>query len=200
MALRFRAVERSACRAIGSRAGMPRSRDDAIRTLEDGHAALAAAVRSLSDEQMTRRPALGGGDWSVADLLGHVASWELRALHVSDLWRLGEPVPSLAEQGGLDAVNARAVTEWRRRPLDRIRRDATDAHRGLIDLVAGLSDGEWGSLVPMTGGRRHRLSTMLGSATGGPAGPFAHIEAHLPDVRSYVDSIHAGSTGSGRVR
>ena len=161
---------------------------EAIERLEAGHADLTAAVASLTSRQIVRPGTLGGGDWSVKDLIGHIGAWERRALTIVDAWSRGEPFDALIGVGAVDELNERGVAATRQRTLRETRSDAAATHRALVERIAGLTAADLRSSVTMSTGRRHRLGTLLGSTTGGPAGPYLHMSAHLPDVRAYVAS------------
>ena len=47
------------------------------------------------------------GEWSVRDLLGHIATWEEEALAALPVILEGRPLPRYASSGGIDAFNAR---------------------------------------------------------------------------------------------
>src|SRR5437016_986714 len=107
---------------------VPISRDDAIRILDDGKRELARSIDLLSDQELVRAATLGGGDWSVKDLIGHVAAWERRATDALVRWRAGEPVEALASDAGVDAFNARSIALDRTRTLGGVRADAGVTH------------------------------------------------------------------------
>jgi hypothetical protein len=175
-------------------------RDEAIGVLEDGRARLASAISGMRVEEVARRATLGGGDWSVKDLIGHVGSWERRALEAIAAWERDEPFGSLSGVGGVDGFNAANVAASRRRSLERVRREADEAHRDLVARIRSLTDADWRSLVTLTTGRRHRLVTVLGGVTGGPDGPFDHASAHLPDVLAYAAELARERRASHRTR
>jgi uncharacterized protein (TIGR03083 family) len=168
---------------------MPTTREQAITILEDGGGRLSALIAGLGDPDVTRPAVLGGGDWSVKDLIGHVAAWERRALNALDRWRDGRPVETLAGVAAIDAFNAAHVQAAGALPLARVRLDVRATHERLIGELRSLSDDDWRSLVLMSNGRRHRLGTLLGGVTGGPGGDFRHAWAHLPDLEAFVASL-----------
>jgi hypothetical protein len=167
---------------------MPTTRQDAIRILQEGQGRLSELMAGLSDREIGRPATLGGGDWSVKDLIGHIAAWERRAVEAVDLWRAGRPVEVLIGVAGVDAFNARHMAADRDRTLARVRTDARAVHERLIAEIGSCSDGDWRSLVSMSNGSRHRLGGLLGGITGGPGGAFRHAWAHVPDLEAFVGS------------
>jgi hypothetical protein len=108
---------------------MPVTREEALAALRDGDRRIQRLVAKLSDADLARRSVLGGGDWSVADLLGHLASWEQRALDGIECWRKGRTWQLLNGNRAVDDLNEANVRGWRRRgpaePSARRRRSMT---------------------------------------------------------------------------
>jgi hypothetical protein len=168
---------------------MPITIGEATGRLEEGQRALDEALAGLTDEQIRRPATLGEGDWSVKDLIDHIASWERRALEVFDAAAHAAPFEVLIGIRSVDVLNERNVAASRSRSLRDVRRDAQATHRELIAEVAGQTVPGWRSLVTMSTGRRHQLGTLVGSTTAGPSGPFMHVWAHLPDVHAYLAEL-----------
>jgi hypothetical protein len=175
------------------------TREEAIRTLRDGHDQLDSLAQALTDEDLTRPATMGGGEWSAKDILGHIATWEEVALRTLEEFRRGEtpwierdegPFAAPAT-GRVDAFNARTVAEKQRRPLEQVRREAAGTHRGLVEAIRALTDEEWTAKAsyPTPMNRRRRLVTLLGSVLGAPQRPFGHAFAHLPDLEAYITSL-----------
>ena len=87
------------------------SKDVLLREMEAGFAGLLDAVSGLSDEQLTRA---WYGDWSVRDILAHVAGWHREEIAMLERMARGErPVPESADYTDDDAWNARFAAKWR---------------------------------------------------------------------------------------
>ena len=87
------------------------SKDALLREMEAGFADLLSTVAGLSEEQMTR---VWHGDWSVRDILAHVAGWHREEIAMLERMARGErPVPESADYTDDDAWNARFVAKWR---------------------------------------------------------------------------------------
>jgi len=87
------------------------SKDALLREMEAGFADLLSTVDGLSEEQMTR---VWYGDWSVRDILAHVAGWHREEIAMLERMARGErPVPESADYTDDDAWNARFVAKWR---------------------------------------------------------------------------------------
>ena len=87
------------------------SKNDLLREMDAGFADLLSTVDGLSEEQMTR---VWYGDWSVRDILAHVAGWHREEIAMLERMARGErPVPESADYTDDDAWNARFVAKWR---------------------------------------------------------------------------------------
>ncbi len=107
--------------------------NDIVAAWEDFHASYAG----LSDQQM-QEPAVCG-DWSVRDVLAHVAVWDGECLDVLPSIAAGRDEQTDDEREGIDAFNARKTEELRGMPLGDVRELLDDSHRQLLDYVHGLA-------------------------------------------------------------
>lgn len=124
-----------------------------VKELEQARDDLRASYEGLSDEHMTRPGAVG--EWSVKDVLTHVASWEEVAL--PDLARLARgDTPTLASidlySTSFDDFNALIMSLRRALPLDQVLREldivCADfmAAVGLLPAPV-LADGQFGRIL-----------------------------------------------------
>jgi hypothetical protein len=175
------------------------SQEEAISILEEGNARLRELLQSIPEPDLIREAAIGGGEWSAKDLIGHIATWEELAIRSLEEWRRGE-IPWVERDDGpftgsgneaVDAINARTVEEKRRLSLEEVRRSGDETHRRLVALIRGLSGDEWTAraFYPTENNRRRSLVTLLGAILGAPRAPFGHAFAHIPDVLAFVASV-----------
>ncbi len=128
-------------------------KEELLAELEKARSELRASYEGLPDEQMTRLGAVG--EWSVKDVLSHVASWDEVVL--ADLERIARgDTPALAtidlESANYDAANAAIMSQRRDLPLEQVVRDL-DADRAAIVAAVGrlpdsaLAEGQFGRLL-----------------------------------------------------
>jgi len=87
------------------------SKDSLLREMGAGFGGLLDAVNGLSEEQMSR---VWYGDWSVRDILAHVAGWHREEIAMLERMARGErPVPESADYTDDDVWNARFAAKWR---------------------------------------------------------------------------------------
>ena len=93
---------------------------EALTILERGHREVTTPDRRSSPPRTLSTTGIGGGAWSPADLLGHLAAWEGFALDALHAWDRREraPIDIALDARGLNGVNADALAE------------ASEAHAG----------------------------------------------------------------------
>jgi hypothetical protein len=161
---------------------------EALTIVERGHREVMRLIGDLPPKALTRT-GIGGGAWSPADLIGHLAAWEGYALDALDAWTRREraPIDIALDERGLDGVNADALAEGSALKPSAIVRRSLETHEALVAAVRAVPVDRWAK-PPLTRGRP--LGVRVGSILGGPAGPFLHADAHLPDLRAFV-ATHA---------
>ncbi len=166
---------------------MTPTRDDAIAILDNGQRALRRLADRLSPADLDRPRTIGGGDWSAKILLGHVTAWEEHALEALEAWRAGRgaAVQRALREHGLSAVNATSAAADEGRSVEQVLARSDDVHARLIRALREIPDAGWAA--PPTRRSRRSLGDAIGSILGGPAGPFTHAAAHLPDLERFVD-------------
>jgi hypothetical protein len=105
--------------------------------------ALAAVVSALDEGHIVRRDE---GEWSVKDILAHIAAWE-KFLITNQF--LGIPAadalcvaPEVLERAGEDEVNAILFERSRDRSLTDIQFDWYETHRWLMSELAKLVEAQ----------------------------------------------------------
>ena len=134
-------------------------------------------VGGLTAEERQAVGPLGGGTWSVKDLLGHLATHEHRALLV-----LGVRAPA----GEEDEVAITAIADFNARHLERkrawslaeVEADYAATRDELVAAIEATDDGRWREKIP-TGRGRSALGLVLGKMLNGDKwGLYAHDLAH----------------------
>jgi DinB superfamily len=168
------------------------SRAQALRILQEGHRAVRELLDLLPRRAVTT-PGLGGGDWSPKDLIGHLASWEERAVAALQAWDQGHG-PAFDKElwsRSTASINREAVERTAKLSAPEVIRRADATHEELLRRIRDLSDVRWHR--PGTARGRTAVGARLGGILGGPSGHFRHADAHLKDLRAFVDAHRAGS-------
>jgi DinB family protein len=161
---------------------------EALKLLRDANATFHGLLGGLPPRAFTT-PGIGGGEWSPKELLAHMAYWELNALEAIDAWERGDPAPiDLALRAdGLTAVNRDGLARMSKGSAAQVRERAEEVHGHLIDRMRAMPTRRW-NMPPTPRGTRP-LGLRIGSILGGPAGPFMHANAHLPDIEGFVQQF-----------
>jgi hypothetical protein len=127
-----------------------------LKELDNAWAALQESYADLSDAQMTKPDVTD--DWSVKDILAHVATWEEEAIkHLPHILEGGRPPRYSVTYGGIDAFNAQMTEQKRELPLSEVLRQLEETHHQLIDYVQSVSEEQFTKETRFR--RRLRLDT-----------------------------------------
>jgi uncharacterized damage-inducible protein DinB len=116
---------------------MAARRRELLERMIVARAALLAEVNRWSDESLTSRAIVG--DWTVKDVLAHIAAWDRWSLESMQRVVAGRP-PDLALAGDEDAFNAVHVAAWRDRSLADVLIELQAARTDVLAWLEGLSD------------------------------------------------------------
>jgi uncharacterized protein (TIGR03083 family) len=132
---------------------------------------LRASYAGLSDAQMQEPGVVD--DWSVRDILAHVAVWDTEARNALPDIAAGRREQAYGTYDDIDAFNARKTEELRGMPLDDARRLMDDAHRQLLDYLHGISPDD------IRVGRAKTFRERLASDT------WMHYPEHTAAIRAF---------------
>ena len=80
------------------------------------------------------------GQWSVKDLISHLATWEEESVAALTTISEGRRVPLYAASGGIDAFNDRKWGQYRELSFQEATARASDAHRRLMAFLAEVPE------------------------------------------------------------
>jgi hypothetical protein len=146
-----------------------------LRQLDAAWTALGDSYAGLDDDQLVEPGVVE--DWSVKDILAHVTTWEEEALRHLPLIIAGGTPPRYAEQGGIDAFNARATEAGRRRSLAEVLRRRDETHARLVEFIRDQPAGTFGGRTRAR--RRLRLDT------------YGHYPEHTEAIRAWREARQA---------
>jgi hypothetical protein len=125
------------------------------------------------------------GDWTVKEILVHLAGWDRAVAASADDVRAGRPARLIRMR--LEDVNDDVVDSRRGAPLEQVRRELADAHQGLLDRLAAISSEQWHVAVP--GARWSDGSPMT------PASVFAYRYRGQTHYGGHAEEIEAWTRG-----
>lgn len=152
---------------------------DLMARIRKDRAEFAALWAGLSNEQMIQRPG-PQSDWSVKDLMAHIASWERHMLENVRLLLKGE-APHIADDE--DTVNAGVFAENKDRALADVRAEFAGQMALLEERLSPLSEDQINDAqhFPQLNGKP-LLYPIIGDT-------FGHYGVHRSDLERYVASL-----------
>jgi|GEM_PF-1959646 len=145
--------------------------------IEAANRSIAAFLDLISDfpqEALTRPKAIG--EWSIKDIIIHLAIWEEEAAGAFEIWKIGiEPDWSHIED--LDKFNQESINSRRRWSTTKAIERLKSVHSGIIENIKAVPDSE----ITRRGGLPRWLCTLITS----------HIDEHTEKVAAYKLQIAA---------
>ena len=114
------------------------TKQEMLKRIQKEREAFEAVLEGLTPEQMTAPGVMG--EWSVKDILGHIAMWESRLVTILYSNERDVPPKMLHGQVEVDKLNAESYAEQRERPLDRVLADFHAVHAQLLKRLDKLAD------------------------------------------------------------
>lgn len=143
-------------------------------------------IQGLSEARLKTQGQLGGGEWSIKDLLGHLAGYEEQAVAVATGKKPGF---DFSKYGSVDERNAADIERKRIWSAKRIREDLDRQRRAVLESIDAIDDTRWESKIPTRDGHSS-LGLVLGRLLSGDRyGLFAHDLAHIGDLEKSVKVI-----------
>lgn len=113
------------------------SKREFLERVRGSRAELNEAVSGLTEDQITHD--IVAGEWTVKDVLAHLAAWQIEALRCIERAGQGEDIgPLIAES--VDEWNHRRVEERRRLPLVDVMQEFNEAHDQLLAALEQWPD------------------------------------------------------------
>lgn len=165
----------------------PSTKTELLDRLQAGRAAWDILIAQVPDERLTA-PILPN-DWSVKDLLAHVAAYEqwtatqITAAHEHrtptnlELYGVDE-LPVDADSWDLDQNNAAIYARYQEVPLAEVQVFAADAFNHLIAAVEAVPDAELNT--PREWARGTSILDIV------PGQSYAHYAHHVDDLKAIV--------------
>ncbi len=156
-------------------------RSTLLLRMQEAHAELEAALASV-DRARLGEPGVTG-DWSVRDLLTHLAFWERRTLRRLDRPAAEQPEP--LDEEGMHRLNAESVAAGR----GRTPAEALAAHRQLyselLAAVSALGEDELNDTTRF-GPSGHPVWKYIAGDS------YEHYEEHTAEIRAWLDRTTHG--------
>ena len=147
------------------------NREETLSAVSMSWQELKSAIAQVPEDSLDERSV--GGPWSVKDLIGHVATWEMEALQALRCYLDDDDFDALtAWPEDLDGFNARQVESKRETCLDQLRLELDDTHSRTFELISGLSEADF---------ERSEVSERIRIDT------YYHYEDHAGQIRRWLE-------------
>ena len=117
------------------------TKQELIAKLEAARAQLEAAIEPLTSEQMIAERAIG--DWSVKDVLAHLAMWTARCVTLvfsAEQGKKPREIDAMLES--YEALNSADYMALKERTLEQILVDLRGAHKQLLRRLGDWDEGD----------------------------------------------------------
>lgn len=167
------------------------TREQAKEVLVSSRARTMALVGQVDDMKLKTPSQLGGGTWSIKDLLGHLSGYEEQAVAIATGKK---PRFDFANFESVDERNAADIERKRKWSAKRVRVDLETMRSRLLEAIDDMDDERWSTKVQTRSGRS-ALALVLGRLlVGGHHGLFAHDLAHIRDLEKSVKLLNQSDT------
>jgi len=169
--------------------------EDVITQLRQSHQRLEAETRRFSDAELLRKgPAWSEesetaqtilGEWSVKDVMAHIAAWEAWLQRAVDAWITQGDLPAemRAEARNPDPFNARAVAAWAHLDAPAARAAFQDTFAKLMSYLESLDPNELYRPIPRPSGRSTTAANSVTAICG-------HNDEHCRQLSDLLASLH----------
>jgi hypothetical protein len=145
----------------------------AIKQVEDGFAALLAALNGMDDRAMSKR---FYGTWNVKDILAHISGWHHQMAPMMERMSRGErPTQEGVDYSDSDAWNARFSAAMTAQSAETIIADLRQSFANFIKGAKTIPDERYGD--------GKTINKML------EGNGYGHYAEHLPAIYGYRKSL-----------
>jgi hypothetical protein len=148
---------------------------EVLRSLDHSWDELRAVIDSMSEPEMVEPGVVE--DWSIKDLLGHIAFWAARAANTLtevDAGR-GDSVPGTASQAETDQWNARESAARKDKTLPQMKEEWERAHGAARAALEAFPEDKLDEPF-----KDHTVVFSFGADT------FAHYQEHASQIRAWL--------------
>jgi hypothetical protein len=138
---------------------------------------LELLIARLTVAQMNQAGAVG--DWSVKDVLAHIAFWERYATGVITAARQGE-APQLDAEDGTESRNASVVAQYYLASMGAVIASWNEAREELIDQIEELSDADLNDQQRFPWNEGRALLERIA------ANSYEHEHEHIEQIREWI--------------
>ena len=159
----------------------PTNKAELLEKMRSGYAAFEALLGPLSKTQLTT-PGVNG-DWSIKDMLAHIATWQARATQILEAALRNEKPqldPPIQNDEDMNRFNDERFIANRPLPLDQVWRDFRASYQQCLTAVEALGEEDLFNA--------ERFAWMKGDALWRlvEGDSFGHYDEHAPMIEKWL--------------
>ncbi|MFC1848401.1 DinB family protein [Chloroflexota bacterium] len=116
-------------------------REQLLKRVDQGWREFLAVIEGLHEDVVLEPGVVG--EWSIRDVITHIATWEEEALAALPVILKGKRTPRYIRYGGIDAFNALSMEKKRYMSLSEARGALTATHKRLMDYLSGVPESAY---------------------------------------------------------
>ncbi len=147
---------------------------EAIEAANRSITAFLEVLADIPQESLTKPKTVG--DWSIKDIIIHLAVWEEEAARAFEIWKIGIE-PDWSHIDNLDKFNQESINSRRRWSTSKAIEHLKTVHNGIIENIKSFPESEFAK----RGGMPRWLYSQITS----------HIEEHAAKVAAYKHRLTA---------
>lgn len=151
------------------------TKDTTTRELERAWTALRSLIESIPEDELTAAGVVG--DWSIKDVMGHVAFWDERAALTLRAATAGKPhdIPKGEGPNWVDEWNEREYRARKDKSFKDIRGEWITAHENARSALAEVPEG----LLDTQAGPAKVIDYFAGDT-------YTHYDEHLEQIKAWL--------------
>ena len=159
-----------------------------LDNMQRGYAALEAILTPLNEDQVTTAGV--NGDWSIKDILAHIATWQRILVERLQAANRGEKPTTLLDpyvnEAEIDRLNAQFYEESKGRPFAQVLADFRTSYRQIVEIVQTISDEELNDPQRFAWMRGEPLWRVI------PGDTYAHYSEHIGSIQEWLARTRKG--------
>lgn len=162
---------------------MTATKEQLLQRLQQERERLLQALEGLSEEELCLPNAVG--EWSMKDLLGHIADWE--GMFTEEVVRVHDEQPPVEPwREGINRLNAKLAAKKKDLPLQEIREEFFRVRQELVNTIESLPKEMLHKKVSV-GRMQRNIQWYVAEA-------WKHDQEHLPDIRAWQRQLKIAKT------
>ncbi len=164
----------------------PPTKAELLAAIDESRAELESVLTKMPAEMLTR-PGVNG-EWSVKDVLAHIAAWErLAADRIRAAQSGSEPeFPPIRDDEAVDAFNAEVYARHKDTPLEAVWSEFHAAHADLMAQVEALDEATLKQKLPFAWAGNLTYEVLISANT------HWHYPEHSEAIAAFLAAQEAG--------